>query len=55
VFVTVRGTPFSGQVQALLVNIRLGWKRLIVKNVVAYYDIEIITAVKCFIVQAPTL
>ncbi len=37
---------------ALLVDIRLVWKRLKVTNGLAYYGTELITALKCLIVQA---
>jgi hypothetical protein len=40
---------------ALLLNIRLVWKRLKVTNALAYYGTELITAIKCFIVQATGL
>jgi hypothetical protein len=34
-------------------NIRLGWKWMAVANTLAYYCTATITAVMCFIVQAP--
>ncbi len=36
---------------ALTAIIRLGWTSMIVTNTVAYYDGELITAVKGFIIQ----
>jgi hypothetical protein len=42
----------TGKIAALLANIRLGWKWMPVKNTLAYYDTELITAVKKFQVQA---
>ncbi len=38
---------------ALLANITRGWKGLLVKNGLAYYEISQITAVKSFITLAP--
>jgi len=31
--------------------VRLGWTSMIVTNTVAYYDVELITAVKSFIIK----
>ncbi len=42
----------KGRFLALNINIRQGWKLLKVTNAVAYYVTELITTVKCFIVQA---
>ncbi len=42
----------AGKIPALLTNIRLGWKQTPVTNSLAYYDTELITAVKKFKVQA---
>ncbi len=45
----------SGSLLVLPTNIRLGWKSMQVANTLITYDTAIITAVKCFIVQAPDL
>jgi hypothetical protein len=37
---------------AFSANSRLGWKRLIVKNTLAYYDTESVTGAKGFMEQA---
>jgi hypothetical protein len=37
---------------ALRANVRLGLKGLAVANTLVYKDIELITAIKCFTVQA---
>ncbi len=37
--------------QSIPANIRLGWKKLTVTNTLAYYDMEVITAVKSFVVE----
>jgi hypothetical protein len=42
-----------GYALALPAHIGLGWKGLPETNTLAYYDNQIITAVKKFIVQAP--
>jgi hypothetical protein len=34
-------------------NIRLGWKKLTVTNMLVYYTKELIKAVKIFMIQAP--
>ncbi len=39
------------RVLSLPVNIRLGWKRLIVTNTLAYCGAEIVTTVKSFTVE----
>ncbi len=41
------------RVPALLTNIRLGWKRRKMKNTPAYCNVELIKALKVFIVQVP--
>ncbi len=43
-----------GKALALPANIRLGWKDSPRTNILAYYENPYITAVKSFIVQAPT-
>ncbi len=43
----------NGRLLALPPNIRLGWKLLMVKNILNQYATEIIMAIKKFIVQAP--
>jgi hypothetical protein len=40
-----------GKAPALSENIRLRWKWLTVTNNLAYYDTDLITTVKCFIVK----
>ncbi len=41
-----------GQAPALPAMIRLGWKWLTMKNTLAYYGTELITALQSFILQA---
>ncbi len=47
------GLHSNANLQAFPAHIRLGWMREAVANTVAYYVTATITAVKCFIVQAP--
>jgi len=47
-----RGAPFW-EALTFPVNIRLGWMCLIETNTPSYYDMELITAAKSFVVQAP--
>ncbi len=49
----ILGAPLYGRLLASPTNIRLGWKGLSETNTLAYYENPEITAVKCFIVQAP--
>jgi hypothetical protein len=44
----------SDSLLVLPTNIRQGWKSMQVENTLAYYNTAIITAVKSFIVQAPS-
>jgi hypothetical protein len=44
-----------GRLTALLAKIKLGQKRLIFTNALAYYDTELISAKKSFIVLAPVV
>jgi hypothetical protein len=46
------GLQSNGKLLDLPENIRLGWKRIEVKNTLVYYDTATITAVKVFILPA---
>ncbi len=50
---TLTGLCSKGRLMASPVNIKLGWKKMVVPNTLAYYNTAPITAVKSFIVQAP--
>ncbi len=45
----------NGKILTLPANTRLGRKSLTVKNSLAYFDTELITAVKYFFEQAPVI
>jgi hypothetical protein len=50
---SLKGLNSNGKRLALPTNIRPGWEYMKVANTQAYYERATITAVKCFIVQAP--
>ncbi len=47
------GHHSNGRHLTLPVNITLGWKRMKVESIEAYYAVATITTVKCFIVKDP--
>jgi len=49
------GLHSDGRLQALPVNIRLGWKCIAVASTQAVYNMAIITATKSFIVKTQDL
>jgi len=47
-----KGLHYNGRLLALLANIRLKWKKIVMAKTLAYYDTATIKAVKSLIIQA---